>query len=118
MARYKKYNGPDKYHFRIYKKNGNHPFIVVAVSEIYINGHYYLSGYMITHNVQKYLDYPEKYVQLNSNPNPNDDSPSFLCKTRISNMKDSCFSKPYSNWHLNCKDIAEIEKLEETKKES
>ena len=31
---FKNYNGPDKYHFRVYKKGKEHPFIVAVVEEI------------------------------------------------------------------------------------
>ena len=54
---FKKYNGSDKYHFRVYKKNGHHPFIVVMVSELMLNGRIVLCGYLITHDIKKILDY-------------------------------------------------------------
>ena len=45
---FKNYNGPDKYHFRVYKKGKGHPFIVALVEEIEIDGKNYISGYMFT----------------------------------------------------------------------
>ena len=42
---FKKYNGPDKYHFRVYKRFGQHPFVVVMITEQTLNnGHYLVSG--------------------------------------------------------------------------
>ena len=30
---FKKYKGTDKYHFRVYKRNGQHPFVVVMITK-------------------------------------------------------------------------------------
>ena len=110
---YKKYTGPDKYHFRIYKRNGQHPFVVVMITkEKMENGHYLISGYMITHNLMKALEYPKSYVKLHKNPNPNDDRDCFICIRRFSDIKDSRFSKPYNNWHLSKEDEDFIANLE------
>lgn len=70
--KYKKYNGKDKYHFRVYKRSEHHPFIIVMVNETSLAGRIVLSGYMITHDVKNMLDYPNDYKKLNSNPNKND----------------------------------------------
>ncbi|MBP5574817.1 MAG: hypothetical protein J6X50_03645 [Bacilli bacterium] len=94
MSRYRKYNGHDKYHFRFYRKNGHHPFIVVLV-ETKIEDNTTLSGYMITHDIKKMLDYPNSYVQLSHNPNPKDESPAYLCVVRIDNIPQKFFSKPF-----------------------
>lgn len=116
---FKKYNGPDKYHFRVYKRNGHHPFVVVMITSIKNNeGHFLLSGYMITHDFQKVLEYPSKYRRMKNNPNKNDDSPAYLCITRFEDLKDSLFSKPYSNWHLSKEDEEFVSELEKKKKPS
>ena len=113
MSSFKKYKGSDKYHFRIYKRNGQHPFVVVMITEeVTINNHHLVSGYMITHDLIKTLEYPKTYIKLSKNPNPNDDSDCFLCKKRFSNIKDSRFSKPYNNWHLSKEDESLISSLE------
>ena len=75
---FKKYNGPDKYHFRVYKRFGQHPFVVVMITEQTLNnGHYLVSGYMITHDLVRTSEYPKSYVKLRKNPNPNDNSDCF-----------------------------------------
>ena len=113
---FRRYTGPDKYHFRIYKRNGQHPFVVVMITEQKEqNGHYLVSGYMITHDLIKTLEYPKSYVKLNQNPNPNDDADCFLCLKRFEDIKDSRFSKPYNNWHLSKIDEKFIENLEKSK---
>ena len=112
MSRFQKYNGPDKYHFRFYRKNGQHPFLVVLVEESEINGKHYLSGYLITHDIKKKLDYPRRYIQLESNPNPKDIEPAYLCKVRIERLPQKMFSKPYKNWHLSKKDEKMVDLLE------
>lgn len=113
MSSFKKYKGSDKYHFRIYKRNGQHPFVVAMITEeATINNHHLVSGYMITHDLIKMLEYPKSYIKLSKNPNPNDDSDCFLYKKRFSNIKDSCFSKPYNNWHLSKEDENLITELE------
>ena len=117
MSRYKKYTGPDKYHFRFYRKNGEHPFLLVLVEESEINGKHYLSGYLITHDIKKIIDYPNKYVRLKSNPNPKDCEPSYLCTVRIDKIPQNMFSKPYKNWHL-CKSDERLIDLLEKKKSS
>lgn len=95
MSRYRNYNGRDKYHFRFYRKNGRHPFIVVLVETRFEDNKTTLSGYMITHDIKKMLDYPNSYVQLSHNPNPKDESPAYLCLVRIDNIPQKYFSKPF-----------------------
>ena len=115
MSKYKKYSGPDKYHFRFYRKNGQHPFLVVLVEESEINGKHFLSGYLITHDFKKMLDYPNRYVRLKCNPNPKDKEPAYLCKVRIDRIPQKMFSKPYKNWHLCKEDEKLIDCLEKKK---
>ena len=67
MSKFQKYNRPDKYHFRFYRKRGRHPFVVVAVETTTDGIRRYLSGYMITHDIKKIIDYPKKYTRLKEN---------------------------------------------------
>ena len=115
MSKFKKYNGPDKYHFRFYRKNGQHPFLVVLVKIEELDGKYYLSGYLLTHDIKKWLDYPKHYIRLEANPNPKDIEPAYICTTRIDNIPQKMFSKPYKNWHLSKKDELIIDELEKKK---
>ena len=116
MSRFKKYNGTDKYHFRVYKKNGLHPFVVAMITEEKTaNRHYLISGYMITHDFRKVKKHPHSYLCLFHNPNPNDNAPCYLHMKRFESIKDSCFSKPYPNWHLSKIDEELIDKLERRK---
>ena len=115
MSKFKKYNGPDKYHFRFYRKNGKHPFLVVLVEINEVNGKHYLSGYSITHDINKMLERPNHYLRLEKNPNPKDGEPVYLCITRINNIPQKMFSKPYNNWHLSKIDEHIIDCLEKKK---
>lgn len=110
---FKRYNGNDKYHFRIYKHGKSHPMVVAVVEEREENGKIYLSRYMFTHSALRVLDRPNDYVKMDKNPNPNDDSDSYLCLIRVNNADSSSFSKPYPNWHLSEKDEHLIDALEE-----
>ena len=110
---FRKYTGKDKYHFRIYKRNKRHPFVVVMITEEKMeNGHYLVSGYMMTHDFTKAITRPKSYLKLNNNPNPNDESDCYLFKKRFTNIKDSRFSKPYKSWHLSKEDEELISSLE------
>ena len=115
MSRFQKYNGPDKYHFRFYRRNGHHPFLVVLVETKEENGKHFLSGYLITHDIKKWLDYPKRYVRLFKNPNPKDNEPAYLCIVRIENIPQKMFSKPYKQWHLSKEDEEFIDMLEKKK---
>ena len=111
--RYRKYHGNDKYHFRVYKRSIGHPFIVVTVSEkIDENGKVLISGYMMTHSLERVSEKPSVYRRLKKNPNPSDDRLSFVNKNRIDDIPASSFSKPYNNWHLSKEDELLIDSLE------
>ena len=109
---FKNYTGSDKYHFRIFKKGKSHPFIVAVVEEKEVEGKIYISGYMFTHSILRVLNKPNDYVKMESNPNPNDDTDSYLCIRRVSDIESNAFSKPYNNWHLSPADEKLIDELE------
>lgn len=100
--RFRKYNGNDKYHFRVYQKL-RHPFLVTEVD--YEN--HTISGYVITSSPT----YKKAYYRLNKNPMPNDNRISYITSYRITD-KWSLFSKPYTHWHLNSKDEMTIDIFE------
>ncbi len=111
--RYKKYKGPDKYHFRFYKKSIFHPFIVVAITEEKEeNGKLFISGYMMTTSLVRAMDKPGCYKRLRKNPNPNDEKPSFVNKYRVSDIPAHCFTKPHPSWHLSKDDEKMIDAFE------
>ena len=111
---FKKYNGQDKYHFRIYKRSVLHPFIVVAVSEnIEENGEITISGYIVTHSLNRVFNKPGVYEKLKKNPNPNDSKPSFVNRYRVNDIPANRFSKPYTRWHLAKEDEELIDKFEQ-----
>ena len=111
---FKKYNGPDKYHFRIYRTSIFHPFIVVAVSEEKNeDGKLLISGYMMTTSLIRVLSKPSSYYILHKNPNPNDDGVIFVNKYRLTNIPAHRFTKPYGSWHLSKEDELVIDSLEE-----
>ena len=111
--RYKAYKGMDKYHFRVYKKSIGHPFIVVTVSEkIDSNGQLLISGYLMTHSIDRVFDKPTTYRRLKNNPNPSDNRVAFVNIYRVDDIPAKFFSKPYSNWHLSKEDEQLIDSLE------
>lgn len=111
--RYKKYKGNDKYHFRIYRTSINHPFIVVAIAEEKIeDGKVLFSGYMMTTSLLRAAEKPGSYKRLRKNPNPHDESASFVNKYRINDIPANKFSKPYTSWHLSTEDEKLIDSLE------
>lgn len=112
---YKKYTGNDKYHIRVYKASIGHPFIVVTVKEETKNGKIFISGYMITHSLDRVLNKPGSYIALTINPNPNDDRPSYVNIYKLKNLPSKKFSKPYTNWHLSKEDELQIDELENEK---
>ncbi len=110
---FKRYNGNDKYHFRVYRKSIGHPFIVVTVMERSDEtGKILISGYMMTHSIPRVMDKPKTYKRLKVNPNPSDDRVSFVNKYRINDIPANNFSRPYSNWHLSKEDEQLIDALE------
>ena len=110
---FKEYKGPDKYHFRFYKKSIFHPFIVVAVTEERNeNGQIYLSGYLLTTSILRAMDKPATYRRLKLNPNPNDDKVSFVNRHRVSDIPSSFFTKPHPSWHLSKEDEKMIDSFE------
>lgn len=113
---FKRYNGPDKYHIRIYKHSMGHPFVVVAVKEEIIDGKFYIDGYMMTHSIDRFINKPGSYERLKVNPNPKDDRPAFINKFKVFDLPANRFSKPYSSWHLSKIDEALIERLEKRKR--
>ena len=115
--KYKKYTGADKYHFRVYKRSIGHPFIVVAVSErTDEDGKILISGYMMTHSLERVSEKPGVYKRLKKNPNPADDRLSFVNKNRIDDIPANSFSKPYNSWHLSKEDEMLIDSLEKKNK--
>ena len=115
---FKKYNGPDKYHFRVYKASIGHPFIVVAVKEEIINGKITIDGYLMTHSLKRVFDKPGTYQRLEINPNPRDNRVAFINKFKIKGLPSNKFSKPYTTWHLSKTDEYLIDRLEKRKKKS
>lgn len=110
---FKKYKGPDKYHFRVYKKSIGHPFVVATVSQtVDEKGEVLISGYLVTHSLERVFSKPGSYKRMKTNPNPRDTGPSFLNKYRITDIPSKCFSKPYNSWHLSKEDESYIDYLE------
>ena len=67
---------------------------------------------MFTHSLLRVLNKPNDYVKMSENPNPNDDSDSYLCIKRVTQIESGAFSKPYNNWHLSAEDEKLIDDLE------
>ena len=77
---FQNYDGNEKYHFRLYRVSRYHPFLVILVTgESEINGKKKITGFNLTHSITMVLQRPNKFIKLNENPNPIDDSDSYLC---------------------------------------
>lgn len=59
------YTGDRKYHCRYYRRTGNHPFLVIIVTEEKEkNGKILISGFNITHSVLMVLKKPNRFIKL------------------------------------------------------
>ena len=106
----KSYEGK-KYHFRYYRKSGNHPFLVAIVIESETeNGKAMLSGFNMTRSIEIVLNNPSKFIRI-TNPNPNDDAPSFVCVDPIKDKPLKLFSRPIRDWELSSEDEKAIDEL-------
>ena len=109
---YRKYNGKDKYHFRYYRLSNNHPFLVVLVlDERKKNGKVFISGFGLTTSNIMPKKRPTRYIKLFQNPNPNDNSPSYINTDLVKMKKSKLFSDPIENWHLSKEDERMIDDL-------
>ena len=104
-----------KYHFRYYRKSKYHPFLVAIVVESEdSDGKVFLSGFNMTHSIEMVLKSPEKFIRI-SNPNPNDDAPSFVCVDPIKDKPLKYFTRPIRDWELSEEDEFAIDKLVDQK---
>ena len=102
-----------KYHFRYYRKSHNHPFLVAIVIESETeDGKAILSGFNMTRSIEFVLQNPNKFIRI-TNPNPNDDAPSFVCIDPIKNKPLKQFTRPIRDWELATEDETIIDELVE-----
>ena len=102
-----------KYHFRYYRKSRNHPFLVAIVIESETeDGKAILSGFNMTRSIEYVLKDPSKFIRI-TNPNPNDDAPSFVCVVPIKNKPLKLFTRPIRDWELASEDETAIDELVE-----
>ena len=107
---FRKYSGKDKYHFRYYHLSNNHPFLVVLVlEEKKEKKRYYLSGFNMTTSPTVPSKKPTRFLKLKVNPNPDDNSQSYLKVDLVKLKPSKLFSDPLSNWHLSKEDEKTIE---------
>ena len=110
--KFTKYNGHEKYHFRLYRKTRNHPFLVILVTEEKVeNGKFLITGFNLTHSTLKVLQRPSKFIKLARNPNPEDDTDSFLCIELVKDKEHKFFSSPLKKWSLSKEDEEKIDKI-------
>ena len=104
-----------KYHFRYYRKSHNHPFLVAIVVESQTeDGNAYISGFNMTRSIETVLKNPSKFIRI-TNPNPNDDAPSFVCVDPIKDKPLKLFTRPIRDWELANEDEPVIDELVEEK---
>ena len=104
-----------KYHFRYYRKSGNHPFLVAIVIESETeDGKAILSGFNMTRSIEIVLKNPNKFIRI-TNPNPNDDAPCFVCVDPIKDKPLKLFTRPIRDWELAGEDEPIIDELVEEK---
>jgi len=100
-----------KYHFRYYRKSGNHPFLVaIVVESANQDGKAILSGFNMTRSIEMVLNNPDKFIRI-TNPNPNDDAPSFVCVDPIKEKPLKLFTRPIRDWELADEDEEAIDYL-------
>ena len=101
-----------KYHFRYYRKSGNHPFLVAIIIELQNekDGDAIISGFNMTRSVEMVIRNPSKFIRI-KNPNPNDDAPSFVCVDPIKNKPLKLFTRPIRDWELADEDERLIDEL-------
>ena len=114
---YQKYNGNDKYHFRFYRLTQYHPFLVVLVTEEKgENGKITISGFNMTSSTIKFLERPSRFIKLETNPNPESDSESYVSVDYIENQPAKLFTRPIRGWKLSEEDEKKIDELVKRKK--
>ncbi len=100
-----KYNGKRKYHCRYYRKTGNHPFLVIIVTEEKEkNGKILISGFNITHSTMMVSRKPNRYIKLKKNPNPKDNKDSFVCINLVKDIDAKYFTSPIFGWDISKED--------------
>ena len=77
IPRFRKYNGHDKYHFRFYRKNGHHPFIVDE------EGNYYYFHRVTSSPKSGH----HKNIEIDPNPDPTRDTPMYIVKMEQKDKK-------------------------------
>lgn len=108
------YKGLDKYHFRYYRKSGNHPFLVILITNIEEkDGKYLITGFSITHSAEMVLKRPSRFIRFQTNPNPEDSDPSYMCINIVSDVKSKYFSEPLKKWHLTKEDEEAVDEIVE-----
>ena len=109
---FRKYKGNDKYHFRYYHLSNNHPFLVVLVFEEKIkNRKILISGFNLTTSQKIVNKKPTRFIQLETNPNPSDESLSYLSVNLVKLKPSKLFSDPLTSWHLSKNDEKKIDEL-------
>ena len=106
------YKGNKKYHFRYYRISKNHPFLVVLVALIKNKkGKIVLSGFNMTHSLIAVSKRPNVFIKLHNNPNPMDDSDSYLKITLIKDKESFLFSPPIEGWEISEEDEKVIDDI-------
>lgn len=109
---FQNYDGNEKYHFRLYRVSRYHPFLVILVTdESEINGKKKITGFNLTHSITMVLQRPNKFIKLNENPNPIDDSDSYLCIDIVSNADSKLFTAPLKKWKVSKEDEIVIDDI-------
>ena len=104
-----------KYHFRYYRKTGNHPFLVAIVVESEAkDGKALISGFNMTRSIAMVLKKPSKFVRI-ENPNPIDDALCFVSVNPIKDVPLRYFTRPIRDWELSKEDEETIDYLVKTR---
>ena len=70
-----------------------------------------ISGFNLTTSQKMANKKPTRFILLEENPNPSDDSPSYLNVDLVKLKPSKLFSDPLTSWHLSKSDEEKIDKL-------
>ena len=84
---------------------------MLVLEEKIKNGKILISGFNLTTSSKIVSKKPTRFILLEANPNPSDDSPSYLNVDLVKLKPSKLFSDPLTSWHLSKNDEKKIDEL-------
>ena len=101
--------GPAGLSAAIYLRRANKS--VLVLEEKNKKGEFLISGFAMKTSTKLVNQKPTRFIKLIKNPNPNDDSISYIKVDLVKLKKSKFFSNPLNGWHLSQKDEEKIDEL-------